>query len=268
MAPTSLGAHGGLHGGTTAGVDPHTRSVHLVDRRPAARRLQGDYKQSAYGRVILPFTVLRRLDCVLEPTKDAVLQRAAALAGRVQNVDPILRQVAGEQFHNTSPLTMQRVLDNPNNVADNLLACTRAFSSGAREVLEKFDLPGQVERLRKADLLCLGLSRFCDIDLHPDAVSNLEMGYLYEELIRRFSELSNEAAGEHFTSADGRPSLHRRRPRADQARRGQDAAGPGLRYRRHAQRGGESPALAEPGARLQVYGQELNPETYAVCART
>ena len=106
--------------------------------------LRGDYKQSEYGRVILPFVVLRRLDCVLEPTKEAVVQRASALAGRVANVDPLLRQVTGEQFYNTSPLTMHRVLDDPNNVADNLLAYTRSFSSGARDVLKKFDLPGQV----------------------------------------------------------------------------------------------------------------------------
>ncbi|MGI8530711.1 MAG: type I restriction-modification system subunit M N-terminal domain-containing protein, partial [Geodermatophilaceae bacterium] len=95
--------------------------------------LRGDYKQSEYSRVILPFVVLRRLDCVLEPTKEAAVQRASALAGRVANVDPLLRQVTGEQFYNTSPLTMHRVLDDPSNVADNLLAYTRAFSSGARE---------------------------------------------------------------------------------------------------------------------------------------
>ena len=117
--------------------------------------LRGDYKQSEYGRVILPFVVLRRLDCVLEPTKEAVVQRASALAGRVANVDPLLRQVTGEQFYNTSPLTMHRVLDDPNNVADNLLAYTRAFSSGARDVLEKFDLPVQVARLDAAGLLYL-----------------------------------------------------------------------------------------------------------------
>ncbi len=137
--------------------------------------LRGDYKQSEYGRVILPFVVLRRLDCVLEPTKEAVVQRASALAGRVANVDPLLRQVTGEQFYNTSPLTMHRVLDDPNNVADNLLAYTRAFSSGARDLLEKFDLPVQVARLDAAGLLYLVTSKFCEIDLHPDAVSNLEM---------------------------------------------------------------------------------------------
>jgi type I restriction enzyme M protein len=161
--------------------------------------LRGDYKQSEYGRVILPMVVLRRLDCVLEPTKDTVLETSARLAGKVDNVGPLLRQAAGEQFFNTSPLTMPRLLDDPPNIADNLRSYLLAFSHAARDVLEKFDLPGQIDRLDRADLLYLVVSKFCDIDLHPDVVSNLEMGYLYEELIRRFSELSNETAGEHFT---------------------------------------------------------------------
>lgn len=118
----------------------------------------------------------------------------------MKNIDPLLRQAAGgEQFYNTSPLTMTRLLDDPTNIADNLHAYLRAFSPGAADVLEKFDLLTQVDRLARADLLYLVVSKFCEIDLHPEAVSNLEMGYLYEELVRRFSELSNEITGEHFT---------------------------------------------------------------------
>ncbi len=161
--------------------------------------LRGDYKQSEYGRVILPLVVLRRLDCVLEPTKSKVLVAAERLAGKVGNIDPLLQQVSGEQFYNTSPLTMTRLLDDPPNIADNMHAYVRAFSPGAADVLEKFDLHTQVDRLARADLLYLVASKFCEIDLHPDVVPNLEMGYLYEELVRRFSELSNETAGEHFT---------------------------------------------------------------------
>jgi len=161
--------------------------------------LRGDYKQSEYGRVILPFVVLRRLDCVLEPSKAKVLETAARLEGRVANVDPVLRQVTGEQFYNTSPLDLRRLLDDPNRIADNLLAYITHFSPAARDVLDKFDFRTQVDRLDRADLLYLVVSRFCEIDLHPEVVSNLEMGYLYEELIRRFLELSNETAGEHFT---------------------------------------------------------------------
>ncbi len=161
--------------------------------------LRGDYKQSEYGKVILPLTVLRRLDCVLEPTKDAVLERAKKLQGRVENMEPVLCAVSGEQFFNTSPLDFRRLLDDPGQVAGNLEAYIAGFSSSAREIIDKFDFNTQIARLDRANLLYLVISRFAEIDLHPSAVSNLEMGYLYEELIRRFSELSNETAGEHFT---------------------------------------------------------------------
>lgn len=161
--------------------------------------LRGDYKQSEYGKVILPLTVLRRLDCALEPTKAAVLQKAEQLRGRVENVEPVLQAVSGEQFFNTSPLDFRRLLDDPGQLAGNLRAFIAGFSPGAREVIDKFDFDIQVTRLDRANLLYLVLSKFAEIDLHPSTVSNLEMGYLYEELIRRFSELSNETAGEHFT---------------------------------------------------------------------
>ena len=232
--------------------------------------LRSDYKQSEYGRVILPLVVLRRLDCVLEPTKVQVLVTAGKLAGRVENLDPLLRQATGgEQFYNTSPLTMTRLLDDPPNIADNLHAYLRAFSSGAADVLEKFDLHTQIDRLERADLLYLVVSKFCEIDLHPEAVSNLEMGYLYEELIRRFSE-SNEIAGEHFTPREvirlmvnllfiedddllTKPGVVK--TLAD------PAAGTGGMLS-IAQ---EHLRELNPKARLEVYGQELNPETYAIC---
>ena len=140
--------------------------------------LRGDYKQSEYGKVILPFTVLRRLDCVLERTKPAVLDRYARLKDRVENVEPVLCQVAGERFYNTSPLDFRRLLDDPAQVAGNLRAYIASFSSGAREVLDKFEVDTQITRLARADLLYLVVARFAEIDLHPEAVSNLEMGYL------------------------------------------------------------------------------------------
>jgi len=233
--------------------------------------LRGDYKQSEYGRVILPMVVLRRLDCVLEPTKGAVLATAQRLAGRVENVDPLLRQAAGgEQFYNTSPLTLARLLDDPPNIADNLRAYTLAFSPAARDVLDKFDLHGQIERLDRADLLYLVVSRFCSIDLHPDAVSNLEMGYLYEELVRRFSELSNETAGEHFTPREViRLMVNLLFIEDDRL-----LTKPGLVKTLFDPACGTGGMLSvaedhlrslNPQARLEVYGQELNPETYAVC---
>lgn len=149
--------------------------------------------------MILPFVVLRRLDCVLELTKAKVLTRVEQLSGKVANVDPLLRKASGQQFYNVSPLDLGKTLDDPNHLSDNLRQYLLAFSPAAQDVLEKFDLIAQIDRLERASLLYLVVSRFCDIDVHPDEVSNLEMGYLYEELIRRFSELSNETAGEHFT---------------------------------------------------------------------
>lgn len=131
--------------------------------------LRGDYKQSEYAKVILPLTVLRRLDCVLEPTKAAVLERHRQLAGRIENVEPVLQSVAHEQFYNVSPLDFRRLLDDPSHLADNLRAYIHGFSSAARDVIEKFDFDVQVTRLDRANLLFLVISKFADVDLHPES---------------------------------------------------------------------------------------------------
>jgi type I restriction enzyme M protein len=232
--------------------------------------LRGDYKQSEYGRVILPLVVLRRLDCVLEPTKAKVLETAARLEGKVVRVGPLLEQVTGEQFYNTSPLDLRRLLDDPNRIADNLLAYIADFSPAARDVLDKFDFRTQIDRLDRANLLYLVISRFCEIDLHPDAVSNLEMGYLYEELIRRFSELSNETAGEHFTPREViRLMVNLLFIEDDRL-----LSRPGVVKTLFDPACGTGGMLSvaedhlrtlNPQARLEVFGQELNAETYAVC---
>jgi len=232
--------------------------------------LRGDYKQSEYGKVILPLTVLRRLDCVLEPTKAAVLDRYHQLQSRVDNVAPVLENTAGQRFYNTSPLDLPRLLDDPSQVAGNLRAYIAAFSPGAREVLDKFDFDTQITRLARADLLYMVLGRFAGIDLHPDTVSNLEMGYLYEELVRRFSELSNETAGEHFTPREViRLMVNLLFATDDQMLTG---AGTIKTVFDPACGTGGMLSVAEdhlrdlnPSARLEVFGQELNDETYAVC---
>ena len=176
-------------------IDNHAGFVWSV-----ADLLRGDYRQSEYGKVILPLTVLRRLDCVLEATKPAVLARARQdCAERSRGSIPCSSGVAGHNFYNLSPLNFGKLLQDPGQLAGNLRAYIAGFSAGAREVLEKFDFDVQIVRLERADLLYLVVSRFAEIDLHPDRVSNVEMGYMYEELIRRFSELSNKTAGEHFT---------------------------------------------------------------------
>ena len=162
--------------------------------------LRGDYKQSEYGRVILPFTVLRRLDCVLDPVKAEMLAKHESVKGRVENFGPVLDALTDiDGLWNISRFDLPKLLNDPDNLADNLRAYIHGFSPQAQEILDKFDFPTQITRLDKAKLLYLVVSRFAEIDLHPDQVSNIEMGYLYEELIRRFSELSNETAGEHFT---------------------------------------------------------------------
>jgi type I restriction enzyme M protein len=232
--------------------------------------LRGDYKQSEYGKVILPLTVLRRLDCVLEPTKTQVLDRAEKLRRKVDNIDPVLSSVSGEQFFNTSVLDFRRLLDDPGQIAGNLRGYIAAFSSSAREIIDRFDFDVQITRLDKANLLYLVVSKFADIDLHPDVVSNIEMGYLYEELIRRFSELSNETAGEHFTPREViRLMVNLLFAEDDDA-----LTGPGVvrTLMDPACGTGGMLSVAEdhlrslnPSARLEVFGQELNPETYAVC---
>ena len=232
--------------------------------------LRGDYKQSEYGKVILPLVVLRRLDCVLAPTKADVLKRHEKLAGRIENIEPVLQSVSGEQFFNTSPLDLRRLLDDPANIADNLRSYIGGFSRSARDIIEKFDFNGQIERLDKANLLYRVIGKFTEIDLHPEAVSNLSMGYLYEELIRRFSELSNETAGEHFTprevirlmvnllfieDADVLTKKGTVRTLFD------PACGTGGML------SVSEDHLRElnPDARLEVFGEEVNAETYAVC---
>ncbi len=250
-------------------------SEHVVNNHAAfiwsvADLLRGDYKQSEYGKVVLPLTVLRRLDCVLAPTKAAVLDRRTQLQGKLENLDPVLTAVSGEQFYNTSKLDLPKLLDDPSNIADNLRAYIAGFSEAAREVIEKFDFDVQVSRLDSANLLYMVVSKFCEIDLHPDAVPNTEMGYLYEELVRKFSELSNETAGEHFTPREVIELMVNLLFIEDDdllAKPGvvktmlDPAAGTGGMLsiaQQHL-------ASLNEHARLEVFGQELNAETYAIC---
>jgi type I restriction enzyme M protein len=232
--------------------------------------LRGDYKQSEYGRVILPFTVLRRLDCVLEPTKAAVLEEKEKREKAGLNPEPFLIQKSGQHFVNTSPMDLKKVLGDADNVRENLLAYVRAFSPAVRDIFDAFDFAGQVERLDKAKLLYLVTQKFANFDLHPDAVSNAQMGLVFEELIRRFAELSNETAGEHFTPREViRLMVNLLFIEDDDA-----LNKPGVvrtLYDPTAGTGGMLSVADEyltehnPGARLVMFGQELNPESYAIC---
>jgi type I restriction enzyme M protein len=251
-------------------VDSSRINNHAAFIWSVADLLRGDYKQSEYGKVIMPLTVLRRLDCVLEPTKAKVLERHAKLKGSIDNIGPVLEAVSGEQFYNTSPLDFRRLLDDPTQIAANLRAYIAGFSPSARDIIEKFDFDTQITKLDRGNLLYLVVSKFAEIDLHPNKVSNLEMGYLYEELIRRFSELSNETAGEHFTPREvirlmvnllfiedndvlTKPGTVR--TIFDPACGTGGMLSVAEDYLRH----------LNPQARLEVFGQELNEETFAIC---
>ena len=165
-----------------------------------AELLRGDYKQADYGKVILPLTVLRRLDCVLEPTKQKVLDYLPKIKGlKVQNIEPVLNNIAKLTFHNKSKFNFEKLMADPNSIADNIKNYINGFSTNAREIIDYFKFDDQITTLDDADLLYKVIKKFAEIDLHPNKVSNTQMGYIFEELIRKFSELSNETAGEHFT---------------------------------------------------------------------
>ena len=233
--------------------------------------LRGDYKQSEYGRVILPFTVLRRLDCVLDATKAAVLKEFDAKTKAGLNPDPFLRRKADQSFYNTSPLDLVKLLGDQDHIRQNLYAYIQAFSPAARDIFERFDFYTQVERLAKANLLYLVTEKFANIDLHPTAVDNAGMGAVFEELIRKFAELSNETAGEHFTPREVIRLMVNLLFIEDD-----DVLTPGNAvvrtiYDPTAGTGGMLSVAGEyllehnPQARLTMYGQELNDESYAIC---
>ena len=178
--------------------------------------LRGDYKQSEYGKVILPFTVLRRLDCVLESTKTVVLAELAAKQKQGLAPEPFLLRKAVQSFYNTSPLDMKKLMGDQDHIRENLFKYIEAFAPAVRDIFERFEFFGQIERLAKAGLLYLVTERFAQVDLHPGKVSNNQMGLVFEELIRKFAEISNETAGEHFTPREvirlmGQSAIHRRR---------------------------------------------------------
>lgn len=236
-----------------------------------ANLIRGPYKPNQYKDVMLPLTVLRRLDCVLEPTKDKVLARIESLkGGKIKNVDLILNKVAGQSFHNTSKFTFEKLKGDPNNIADNLTRYIKKFSKQARDIIEHFGFEEHIAKLDKADRLYLVVSKFCEIDLHPNVVTNLEMGYIFEELIRRFNEASNEEAGDHFTPREVirlmvnlifTPDSHVLTTKGIVKTLYDPACGTGgmlsvaQEYLRE----------LNPDARLEAFGQDYNDQAYAIC---
>jgi type I restriction enzyme M protein len=234
--------------------------------------LRGDYKQADYGKVILPMTVLRRLDCVLRDTKPKVLARYEQVkGGKVQNLDPILNRITHVPFHNVSKLDFEKLKGDPNNVAHNLTSYIKGFSQGARDIfIDRFRFGDHIAKLDESNLLYQVVCRFAEVDLHPTSIPNHTMGLVFEELIRRFAEQSNETAGEHFTPREViRLMVDLLFIEDDDALRR-----PGIvrsLYDPACGTGGMLSVAEEylrelnPDARLEVFGQELNDESYAIC---
>ena len=232
--------------------------------------LRGDFKQSEYGRVILPFTVLRRLDCVLAPTKAAVLAEYRDKEQAGLPFEPFVLRKSGVPFYNVSALDLPTLAGDQDHLRANLHAYIQGFAPDVRDIFEHFDFANTVERLHKAGLLYLVVEKFAHIELHPRRVDNVHMGLVFEELIRKFAEISNETAGEHFTPREViRLMVSLLFIEDDEA-----LTRPGIVrtiYDPTAGTGGMLSVAGEhlhdinPGARMSMYGQELNPESYAIC---
>lgn len=241
-----------------------------------AEILRGDFKQSEYGKVVLPFIVMRRLDCILEGSKDAVLAAEKALPDAVdeQTRDMILSEAAGDNIlvYNTSRLTFKSIHgQDPTQLHQNLIKYIRGFSPNVREIfLDKFLFIDQLKRLNDGGILWQVFDRFCQIDLRAESLLNIEMGYLFEELIRRFSEISNETAGEHFTPREVIRLIVDLLIADDDTK----LSGKGIIRQVYDPACGTGGMLAlseealkafNPGMRVDLFGQELNPESFAIC---
>ncbi|MEK7813732.1 MAG: class I SAM-dependent DNA methyltransferase [Candidatus Desantisbacteria bacterium] len=231
--------------------------------------LRGDYKQAEFEDVILPLTVLKRLDDVLEPTKEKVLAKEKELKEQgIEDKDLMLTTTSGYPFYNISKFTFQSLLQDANNIATNLSAYINGFSQNMSNILENFEFGNEIKKLDEANLLYLVIQRFNGIDLHPDVVKNHEMGTIFEELIRRFSEQSNETAGEHFTPREVIRLMVRLL-----------IAGNGGLKQKNIIRTIYDPACGtggmlttakdeilelNPGSKVYLFGQELNPKAFAI----
>lgn len=239
--------------------------------------LRGDYKQSDYGKVILPMTVLRRLDCVLEPTKQKVLA-ALPKVKKLKDAakDVALNKIAGFNFHNRSKFNFDKLVADPNNIASNLKNYINGFSASAREIIEYFNFDDQIDRMDdpRADILFRVIKAFQEIDLTPDRKNadqdSLQMGYVFEDLIRRFAEQSNETAGEHFTPRE----VIRLMVNVLFIEDKDILTKPGIVKTLYDPACGTGGMLSvgeqfvkelNPKADLKVFGQEINPESYAIC---
>jgi type I restriction enzyme M protein len=233
--------------------------------------LRGPYRPNQYKDVMLPLTVLRRLDCVLEPTKQKVLSEYQAWKDKGKGIlEAKLTRITGVPFYNTSKFTFEKLRGDPTNTASNLVNVMKGFSDKARNIIDSFAFEEHIGKLDKADRLFLVVSKFAEIDLHPITVPNIQMGYIFEELIRKFNEASNEEAGDHFTPREVirlmvdllfTPDKDILTKKGIVKTMCDPAAGTGgmlsvsEEYLRE----------LNPDAQLEVFGQDYNPQSYAIC---
>ena len=235
--------------------------------------LRGPYRPPQYERVMLPMTVLRRFDCVLAPSKAEVLAEYERRRGRLEGeaLDLRLNRAAGQRFHNRSPLDFGKLKGDPDNIEMNLVSYIHGFSKNVRDIFEFFEFENEIERMSEANILYLVVSKFAGVDLHPDTVPNEQMGLIFENLIRRFNELANETAGDHFTPRD----VIRLMVSILFIEDDQLLATPGAVRKLLDPACGTGGMLAEAqnylrehhgAAKLFVYGQDYNPRAFATAA--
>jgi type I restriction enzyme M protein len=234
-----------------------------------AELLRGPYRKEQYGDVILPMAVLRRFDCILAETKPEVLKKYEELKkSGLQNIDPVLNRISGQEFNNKSKYDFEKLLADPDNIASNLRNYINGFSKNVREIIEHFDFDKEITKLNDNNLLYLVVSEFNKIDLHPDKVSNIEMGYIFEELIRRFSE--HGEAGDHYTPREVIRLMVNILLNEDN----EELTQPGLVTTVYDCCAGTGGMLSvtenymrelNPGIQVELFGQEINPQSYSIC---
>ena len=244
--------------------------------------IRDTFKRGKYQDVVLPLTVLRRLDCVLAPTKEKVLGTQAKYRGQLDNPERLLRKAAGFAFYNTSRYDFDKLLADSHHLKANLKNYIAGFSLNMREVLEKFDFDNTINKLDEAGLLFKVMERFKGVDLHPDKIDNATMGTIFEELIRKFNEALNENPGEHFTPRDVVHLMVDLLLAGDESRLrkpgvvvtvSDPCCGTGgmlTLTQEHVKAGVRKNGTVlrkpiNPDAEIHLFGQEVNPETFAIC---
>ncbi|WP_422848156.1 type I restriction-modification system subunit M [Acidovorax sp. M14] len=235
--------------------------------------LRGPYRAPQYERVMLPLVVLRRFDCVLESTKEAVLAKYVQVKDKHEGaaLDRVLNKVSGQRFHNHSPLSFEKLRGDPDNAHLHLVSYINGFSENVRKIFDRFEFSHEIERMKEHNILFLVIKKFCEVDLHPSVVDNIEMGLLFEDLIRRFNEQANETAGDHFTPREViKLMVHLLFMHDDDL-----LTKPNTVRKMLDPTCGTGGMLSEArkylhehglGAKLYVYGQDFNPRSYAVAA--